>query len=310
MRNQRETTGPGACPCRKKKHVELFLCKFACVHTCMCCGSDAMPAPGCPCNCIYAREAPRTLAAAVPPAHRNPRDDAAQVSADGVQAVLLDGTVVVDNQVGGVALQKIALYAVSFATQQPLCACRERVLRLSLHVRVYARSWAPARQVHGGSGSSAAPHLQALRQRAVALGVGLQPLRLLDVVAQSVLGSLAAAATARAAGRIHGSQSQIAARWLSTCKLPTVCQAATPNSAVPRVHILLVDFDRVVGGLATKPHCCCFAIQAGALLRSTERYYCSAAAGCWRWGPATHDEEGGRITWEARRTPRRGPQVR
>ena len=45
------------------------------------------------------------------------------------------------------------------------------------------------------------PHLEALHQRVVACGVRLKPSRLLDVVAQGVLGNRAAAAAASAAGK-------------------------------------------------------------------------------------------------------------
>lgn len=113
--------------------------------------------------------------------HRHPRHDAAQVSAHGVQAVLLDGAVGGDDQVGGVTLQVKKANRVRGMVDLDCALPRHTQLQLN-YTFLFS-------------------HLQALGQRAVTSQVGLQPLPGLDVVAQSVLSGLATAATARAVKR-------------------------------------------------------------------------------------------------------------
>lgn len=116
------------------------------------------------------------------PTHPNPRHDAAQVGAHGVDTEVLQLAVLVNNQVGGVALH-MAHDVVGSAPAGPRCC--------------------PTAHGRGPpicfNDRAALTCLQTLHQGVVALAVGGQPGSGLNVVAQGVLGGNATAAAAGAA---------------------------------------------------------------------------------------------------------------
>jgi hypothetical protein len=115
--------------------------------------------------------------------HPDPRHHAAQVSAHGVQAELLNGVVLGHNQVGGVALRERG------AADSPVSGGQLE--------HVAAAQWGPCEAPIPSQ--RPAGYLQALRQRAIAGLVGLEPGILGDVVAERVLGRLATTAATSAA---------------------------------------------------------------------------------------------------------------